>query len=198
MQRKPFTANLIMVPSWHFGVSSTFFQVSSGRNGRKWKKPLSSSFFRMSGRNLFLPEETQPWSLSIYWTRTEPKIRMFVEQSWLVCFFDKVYLFVGQDSFVCWIKSKLENFDFRYLPFTHPPTFSIKNRNFKTLIIMNGPQHAGKTNLFRVRGGRFHAGNMLCTFKFMAARIPELVWRHWSLPRTSGQASGSITSLPSG
>ena len=39
MQRKPFTANLIMVPSWHFGVSSTFFQVSSGRNGRKWKKP---------------------------------------------------------------------------------------------------------------------------------------------------------------
>ena len=38
MQRKPFTANLIMVPSWHFGVSSTFFQVSSGRNGRKWEK----------------------------------------------------------------------------------------------------------------------------------------------------------------
>ena len=38
MQRTPFTANLIMVPSWHFGVSSTFFQVSSGRNGRKWKK----------------------------------------------------------------------------------------------------------------------------------------------------------------
>ena len=60
MQRKPFTGNLIMGPSWHFGVSSTFFQVSSGRNGRKWKKPLSSSFFRMSGRNLFLPEETQP------------------------------------------------------------------------------------------------------------------------------------------
>ena len=60
MQRKPFTANLVMVLSWHFGVSSTFFQVSSGRNGRKWKKPLSSSFFRMSGRNLFLPEETQP------------------------------------------------------------------------------------------------------------------------------------------
>ena len=64
---------------------------------------------------------------------------MFVEQGWFVCFFDKVYLFVGQDLFVCWIKSKLENFDFRYLPFTHPPTFSIKNRNFKTLIIMNGP-----------------------------------------------------------
>ena len=63
---------------------------------------------------------------------------MFVEQGWFVCFFDKVYLFVGQDLFVCWIKSKLENFDFRYLPFTHPPT-CLKNRNFKTLIIMNGP-----------------------------------------------------------
>ena len=44
IQRKPFTANLIMVPSWHFGVSS--LEVSSGRNGRKWKKnpflPVSS------------------------------------------------------------------------------------------------------------------------------------------------------------
>ena len=26
-------------------------------------------------------------------------------------------------------------------------------------------QRAGKTNLFRMRGGRFHAGNTLCTFK---------------------------------
>ena len=26
-------------------------------------------------------------------------------------------------------------------------------------------QRAGKTNLFHMRGGRFHAGNTLCTFK---------------------------------
>ena len=26
-------------------------------------------------------------------------------------------------------------------------------------------QRAGKTNLFHMRGGRFHAGSMLCTFK---------------------------------
>ena len=68
MQRKPFTANLIMVPSWHFGVSSIFFQVYSGRNGRKWGKPLSSSFFRMPGRNVFLPEETQPWVIICRYT----------------------------------------------------------------------------------------------------------------------------------
>ena len=28
-------------------------------------------------------------------------------------------------------------------------------------------QRAGKTNLFYIRGGRFHAGNMLCTFNTM-------------------------------
>ena len=30
------------------------------------------------------------------------------------------------------------NFDFQYILFTHPPTFSNKNQNFKTLIIANG------------------------------------------------------------
>ena len=43
----------------------------------------------------------------------------------------KVYLFVGQDLFVCWLKSKLENFDFRYLPFTHPPTHIFDKKKSK-------------------------------------------------------------------
>ena len=89
-----------------------------------------------------LQETTKPFvkkHLTFIEQERNKKVRMFVEQDWFVCFFDKVYLFEGQDLFVCWIKSTLENFDFRYLPFTHPPIFSIKNRNVKTLIIMNGP-----------------------------------------------------------
>ena len=35
-------------------------------------------------------------------------------------------------------------------------------------------QRAGKTNLFHMRGGRFHAGNTLCTFKCnQRAMVPQ-------------------------
>ena len=67
---------------------------------------------------------------------------MFVEQFWFVCFFDKVYLFVGQDLFVCLLLDKVKVGKFRFSIFTfYPPThiFDKENRNFKTLIIMNGP-----------------------------------------------------------
>ena len=40
------------------------------------KTPLSSSFFRMSGRNLFLPEETQPWTANECFGNSTLFIRM--------------------------------------------------------------------------------------------------------------------------
>ena len=35
-------------------------------------------------------------------------------------------------------------------------------------------QRAGKTNLFHMRGGRFHAGNTLCTVPPLGHDVPEL------------------------